>query len=197
MFLLAFTKHFVFSVCAVSSFPRSFSEVLSLAAAYLMLRSPKEDTVLSVPRRDNPKVFDQIPLKKDTEVALDFVGCSTYLLTYEEPLEILTSFVYTQTMIQKFFRTQRGSFQVAGPNPPTALRSNSSTQPAKLLSLHPRPSHPLSTASWASRLARGLVSDTSLPKLRLCASWPMCCENGGLKSSWPKARRWTGGKRGC
>ena len=34
--------------------------------------------MLTVPRKDNPEIVDRLPIKKDTQVVLDFIGYSLY-----------------------------------------------------------------------------------------------------------------------
>ena len=50
-----------------------------LASAYLLIRKAMSDTVLKLPRTDNPNVIDELPIPKGTDIVLDFVGMGAHL----------------------------------------------------------------------------------------------------------------------
>ena len=52
----------------------SVSCSLHSAAAYMLMREVSADTVLTLPRQDDPNKVDQIPLKKGTEIVMDYIS---------------------------------------------------------------------------------------------------------------------------
>lgn len=79
MFSLVSTKHYECSVSDSSpgDIPRQGVDPLfALAAAYVMIRQAHSDTILRLPRTDNPDIVEEVPVKKGTTVVMDFVGIS-------------------------------------------------------------------------------------------------------------------------
>lgn len=77
MFSLVSTKHYECSVSAPGDIPRQGVDLLfALAAAYVMIRQAHSDTILRLPRTDNPDIVEEVPVKKGTTVVMDFVGIS-------------------------------------------------------------------------------------------------------------------------
>lgn len=77
MFSHVSTKHCECFVSESSSdeMPQQSADfLLTLAAAYLMFREAHSDTILRLPRTDNPDVVEEVPVKKGTNVVMDFVG---------------------------------------------------------------------------------------------------------------------------
>lgn len=77
MFSHVSTKHCECFVSESSSdeMPQQSADfLLALAAAYLMFREAHSDTILRLPRTDNPDVVEEVPVKKGTNVVMDFVG---------------------------------------------------------------------------------------------------------------------------
>ena len=85
-----------------------------VAAAYMMVRIATKDSTLSIPRRDEPAIVEQVVVRKDAALVLDTIGMCKYpLIPILLPADFHI-FLLLQSMIPKFFQSRSHSCRNAG-----------------------------------------------------------------------------------